>query len=136
MCIRDSSDAGVFVNLPTGQTSGGDAEGDRLSSVENVIGSDFDDMFTSGSTDNILTGGDGDDIFQFLSTTANDVITDFGNGADIIDLTHLGFSDFSEITSLITDTGDDLVLTFADGGTITFEDVAEIGNLVVDDFMF
>lgn len=132
----EDSDAGVFVNLPTGQTSGGDAEGDRLSSVENVIGSDFDDMFTSGSTDNILTGGDGDDIFQFLSTTANDVITDFGNGADIIDLTHLGFSDFSEITSLITDTGDDLVLTFADGGTITFEDVAEIGNLVVDDFMF
>ena len=132
----ENSDAGVIVNLLNGLTSGGHAEGDRLSSVENVIGSDFDDVFMSGSTDNIMTGGEGADTFQFLSTTANDVITDFGNGADIIDLTHLGFSDFSEISSLITDTGDDLVLTFADGGTITFEDVSEISDLIVDDFLF
>ena len=131
-----NSDAGVIVNLLNGQTSGGHAEGDRLSSVENVIGSDFDDVFMSGSTDNIMTGGGGADTFQFLSSTANDVISDFGNGADIIDLTHLGFSGFADISSIITDTGDDLVLTFADGGTITFEDVSAISDLTVDDFLF
>ena len=132
----ESSDAGVTVNLLNGQTSGGDAEGDRLSSVENVIGSDFDDMFISGSTDNIMTGGAGADTFQFLSTNANDVISDFGNGADLIDLTHLGVADFSEVSSLLTDMGDELVLTFADGGTITFEGLSDISDLTADDFLF
>ena len=131
-----NSDAAVTVNLLNGQASGGDAEGDRLSSVENVIGSDYDDVFLSGSTDNIMTGGAGADIFQFLFTTANDVITDFENGTDLIDLTHLGFSDFAELSSLITDTGDDLVLTFADGGTITFEGLSDITDLTADDFLF
>lgn len=131
-----NSDAGVTVDLRNGQTSGGDAEGDRLSSIENVIGSDFDDMFTSGVTDNILTGGLGADVFQFVSTTANHVISDFGNGDDLIDLTHLGFSDFADVFSLITDTGDDLVLTFADGGSITFEGVSDISDLTADDFLF
>ena len=131
----ENSDAGVTVNLLNGQTSGGDAEGDRLSSVENVIGSDYDDMFISGSTDNIMTGGAGADTFQFLSTSANDVISDFGNGADLIDLTHLGITDFAEVSSLITDVGDDLVLTFADGGTITFEGLSDISDLTADDFL-
>ncbi len=132
----ENSDAGVTVNLLNGQTSGGHAEGDRLSSVENVIGSDFDDVIISGTTDNIMTGGAGSDTFEFRSTTANDVISDFESGTDFIDLTHLGFSGFAELSSLLTDTGDDLVLTFADGGTITFEGLDDISDLTADDFLF
>jgi len=31
--------------------------------------------------------------------------------------------------------GDDLVLTFADGGTITFEGLSDISDLTADDFL-
>jgi len=69
------SDAGVTVNLTTGKGSGGDAEGDIIVLVENVIGSAFDDVLTGDKGNNVLTGGDGDDIF--VVTKGKDVITDF-----------------------------------------------------------
>src|SRR6185369_17887308 len=40
------STAGVTVNLATGATGGGDAQGDVLISMENVVGSDYDDVLT------------------------------------------------------------------------------------------
>lgn len=72
------SDAGVKVNLTTGKGSGGDAEGDTIVLVENVIGSAFDDVLTGDKGKNVLTGGDGDDIF--VVTKGKDVITDFTPG--------------------------------------------------------
>jgi len=72
------SDAGVTVSLTTGKGSGGDAEGDTIVLVENVIGSAFDDVLTGDKGNNILTGGDGDDIF--VLTKGKDVITDFTPG--------------------------------------------------------
>jgi len=69
------SDAGVTVNLTTGKGSGGDAEGDTIVLVENVIGSAFDDVLTGDKGNNVLTGGDGEDIF--VVTKGKDVITDF-----------------------------------------------------------
>ena len=130
-----ASDAGVTVNLMNGQTSGGHAQGDRLSSVENVIGSHFDDVLIGGASDNVMTGGAGADTFDIRPGNGADTITDFGDGDDIIDLSHFGFADFSAVSALITDTGDDLVLTFADGGTLTLLGVSDIGDLSAGDFL-
>jgi len=69
------SDSGVTVNLTTGEGHGGDAEGDTIVLVENLIGSAFDDVLTGDKGNNVLTGGDGDDIF--VVTKGKDVITDF-----------------------------------------------------------
>ncbi|MEX0758850.1 MAG: hypothetical protein WD100_04660, partial [Tistlia sp.] len=53
------SDAGVTVDLLAGAASGGDAEGDTLVSIENVIGSAHDDVLTGDGGDNLLDGGAG-----------------------------------------------------------------------------
>ena len=55
------SNAAVTVNLNTGTHSGGHAQGDTLTSIENLIGSDHDDTLTGNGSANVLTGGDGDD---------------------------------------------------------------------------
>ena len=55
------SSAGVTVNLATGVGSGGSAAGDRLSGIENVVGSAFADRLTGNAGANRLEGGGGND---------------------------------------------------------------------------
>ena len=59
-----SSGAGVTVNLGTGLGAGGDAAGDVLSTIENLIGSAHADALTGSSAANRLTGGLGDDTLD------------------------------------------------------------------------
>jgi Ca2+-binding RTX toxin-like protein len=68
---RDS-DAGVWVHLGRGQGRFGDANGDRLFSIENVLGSAAGDWITGNAKSNRLLGGAGDDTL------------DGGNGLDRI----------------------------------------------------
>lgn len=54
------SDAGVRVNLHTGKGRGGHAQGDTLENIENLIGSDFDDVLTGADlADNTFEGRGG-----------------------------------------------------------------------------
>ena len=55
------SDAGVTVNLATGTGQGGHAEGDTLTGIEAVQGSDHDDTLTGDDGNNFLRGGAGAD---------------------------------------------------------------------------
>jgi Ca2+-binding RTX toxin-like protein len=103
------SPSAVTVDLALGTGSGGDAQGDKLSSIENVTGSAFNDHLTgsnaanqlSGSAGNdiliggagadTLTGGDGADTFVFKTADSTpghaDQITDFSHAqGDHIDL--------------------------------------------------
>ena len=57
---RDS-DAAVTVNLADGTVTGGHAEGDVLTEIENVIGSDYEDVLTGNDDANRLEGGAGAD---------------------------------------------------------------------------
>ena len=56
------SNAGVTVNLLTGAGERGDAQGDRLSNIENLIGSRYNDDLTGDTGNNVLRGGAGDDV--------------------------------------------------------------------------
>ncbi|NOX52000.1 MAG: hypothetical protein GXP16_15905 [Gammaproteobacteria bacterium] len=103
----DSSSLGVTVNLLFGTASGGDAEGDVFSSIEDLWGSnsssssDFltgdgnanriwgrngDDTLDGGRGDDNLWGGNGIDTFLFYEGDGNDTIEDFEVGTDIISL--------------------------------------------------
>lgn len=53
--------AAVTINLLTGQAKGGDAEGDKFSSIENVTGSRYADKITGDAAANVLDGGAGND---------------------------------------------------------------------------
>ena len=57
-----NSDEGVTVDLAEGTVEGGHAEGDVLTSIENVIGSDHEDSITGDSNANHLDGGEGNDL--------------------------------------------------------------------------
>jgi Ca2+-binding RTX toxin-like protein len=58
------STAGVTVDLETGLTRGGDAQGDTLTSIEGLAGSAHDDTFVGNSAANELFGLDGDDTLK------------------------------------------------------------------------
>lgn len=81
------SDAGVTVNLETGDASGGHAQGDTLYFIENVTGSYwYGDDLTGDSGDNVLDGLGGDDAFH--GTGGNDTIAG-GAGDDTLDYSGL-----------------------------------------------
>ena len=58
------SSTAVTVNLSDGTATGGDAEGDTFTSIENLSGSAFDDTLIGDSSDNVLEGGDGADTLD------------------------------------------------------------------------
>ncbi|KAA0578723.1 calcium-binding protein [Azospirillum sp. Sh1] len=73
---------GVSVDLSSGVGTGGDAEGDRLSGVENLTGSAFGDRLTGDAGANVLDGSGGDDILAGLDGA--DTLVG-GNGIDLAD---------------------------------------------------
>ncbi len=76
------SSSGVKVSLVSGLGSGGDAEGDTLSGIENLIGSDFADKLTGDGVANDLFGGDGNDS---LYGGGGDDRLSGDEGADLLD---------------------------------------------------
>jgi Ca2+-binding RTX toxin-like protein len=56
-----SSTDGVTVNLTSGTGSGGDAQGDTITEVENITGSGQADTLIGNGSNNTLRGGAGDD---------------------------------------------------------------------------
>ncbi|MBO9127190.1 MULTISPECIES: calcium-binding protein [unclassified Rhizobium] len=68
---------GVLVDLSTGVATGLDIGSDILENIEQVIGTNEEDVFTVGLTTSILQGGGGNDVFQFTlpsSASSSDVI--------------------------------------------------------------
>jgi len=78
------SAAGVTVdlNLATAQVSAGDASGDKLSAIENLVGSGQGDTLTGNGVANILQGGNGADT---LSGGGGNDVLDGGAAADTLD---------------------------------------------------
>jgi Ca2+-binding RTX toxin-like protein len=74
----DHSFAGVYVNLTTGSLSGGHADGDTLIGIENLAGSDYNDILIGDSFSNAIIGELGDDQLQGAAG-ADSIIGGVGN---------------------------------------------------------
>jgi len=149
-----TSAAAINVNLTTGAATGGDAQGDTFTSIENLTGSDFSDGLVGDGNVNILTGNAGNDTLQGLGGAdtlygglgsdvfivgqgdGNDTI-DGGAGGGWTDSITLQNADSSAVGSgwtvsltsgsVQSDDGSTRAFSNDAAGTITLEDGTEIG---------
>ena len=84
------SGSGVTVALLVGTGSGGTAEGDTFSSIENVLGSIYADTLSGDDDANVLSGGIGDDWLKggggadtLNGGTGNDTATYLNHGGGV-----------------------------------------------------
>ena len=86
----EASSAGVTVSLISGSGSGGDAAGDTLEGMDNLIGSDHDDQFLGNDVTNLLNGRGGNDLLKgggggdTLFGGNGDDLLKGGGGSDLI----------------------------------------------------
>ena len=128
-----NSNAAVSVNLGTGVTSGGHAVGDIFVSIENLLGSKFDDILTGDASaneingfvgDDTLEGGDGDDTL--LGGLGNDILLG-DNGADFLNGgTGIDTADYSgsfEAVTVQLNNGGTISGGYAEGDTVWTENI-------------
>ena len=138
------SNEGVTVKLGEGIIEGGHADGDVLVSIEGIEGSRYDDVLEGDNGANRLSGGIGDDTlkgnggadrFIFEHSNRDDVILDFTDGEDKIDLTDIGLSGFNDLILSSGSDGVTIHMTTSGGGTILLEGF-DIASLDASDFIF
>jgi uncharacterized protein len=85
------SDAAVSVNLTTNVNTGGWAQGDRLSAIENITGGDYDDILVGNAAHNVINGGLGADSMSgaagndtYIVDNIGDSITDSAGASDTV----------------------------------------------------
>jgi phosphodiesterase/alkaline phosphatase D-like protein len=153
-----ATSAPADVNLTKGSATSSDIGHDKLSSIENVIGSTGDDTITGSNGANrleggagndtlngmagndVLIGGPGNDTFVFTQGFGMDTITGFTAGPnpgphDIITFDDSIFADFTAVMAASAQIGADTVITADASDTITLTGVLKT-NLHADDFSF
>lgn len=92
------------------------------SARDELFGTPGDDTLAGGPGHDVLTGGAGSDTFIFNRGDGRDTVTDFdarGTGHDVIDLGPDHGNTFAELEGLARQHGDDVVLNFGHGDSLT-----------------
>ena len=148
-----SSPAGVTVSLMLGTGSGGDAQGDTLTNIENLTGSNLDDTLEGNAGNNVLAGGLGTDTVSYahaasgaggVGVTVNLAVTSAQNTVTAGTDTLSGFENVtgSEFNDTLTGTAGANVLTglggndslTGGGGNDTFVFAPGFGKDTITDF--
>jgi Ca2+-binding RTX toxin-like protein len=124
--VYAGSTAGVTVSLATGLGTGGDAQGDTLTGIENVYGSDHNDVLTGDAGANTLSGGAGNDILT--GGVGADVLKG-GAGNDIFVYTSIA-------DSTVAPAGKDVITDFSTGDKIDLSAIDADGNAANGDTAF
>jgi len=144
-----SEASAVTVDLADSSLNAGGAAGDVLRSVENVVGSTFDDWLGGDAGDNVLVAAQGDDVISlgggndilaFASGDGADTVLDFGvAGFDTIMLTgYAGITSFAQLLEeqmLVTSAGHAAIL-LSGGDSIALQNVASHTLLTASNFQF
>ena len=103
---------------------------------DRIFGGKGNDMMSGDAGDDTLSGGPGDDTFVFAPGGGDDVIRDFGNGNDRIDLS--AFTDIASINdlSLEQQEGNVVIDLSGQGGGAIIVSGFDIANLDASDFIF
>ncbi|MEM7238117.1 MAG: matrixin family metalloprotease [Pseudomonadota bacterium] len=117
-----------------GLASFGDAAGDRLISIENLIGSRFNDVLVGNAGINRLEGGAGNDTYfggggadQFVYSLGGgaDRVADFADDVDTLVLSGLGFGSVASALAAARETAGDVVFDLASGGSFTVDNITK-----------
>ncbi len=105
---------------------------------DHLDGGKGNDVLNGGTGDDRLSGGQGNDTFVFDPNFGNDIILDFWNGDNIIDLTGLDVSSFEELQGYITYKPWLFaeVIDFGDGNSIMVGANGHAPQLTADHFKF
>ena len=123
-------------------TLSGDAGSDTLRGGEgndSLSGGASNDTLNGGWGNDSLTGGNGVDTFVFGVGSEHDVITDYQDGTDLLDVSALAFTAFAaDIAPFLVQSGVDVVVDLSFGAlsrTVTIENEI-IANIDATDFVF
>lgn len=139
------STAGVNINLSNGVHTGGDAEGDILTGIEAIVGSDYDDTLIGSDSNDFLRGGAGDDtlyggfgIDRLNGETGNDLYH-FDGGTTLIfesahDTTSIDRVRFADGFDTNNINIHENVIRFLDapGDDIAFDDITRIEEFDIE----
>jgi serralysin len=126
--------AGVVVDLSTNQASGGEADGDRFVSIENLLGSYHFDSLTGDNQSNLISGLDGNDTLNGLGGDDRLVggsgfdLLNGGEGADTASYNNALASIIANLSNSQANTGDAL-------GDV-FISIENLEGSRYDDFLF
>ena len=131
------SDAAVSIDLSMNTASGGHAEGDILTNIENLIGSDHDDTLKGDFGSNVIDGGAGADTLRgnggndVFVLAGGDTVEDFADGIDMLDV--------GDVTHVhVERNGNNFLLLDANANNAviaTLEGVSSSSVITADDFM-
>ena len=117
---------------------GGEGD-DRLTAgsfADGFVDNGYSDLLVGGEGNDQLTGGAGADTFVFGPNHGSDWITDFGDGADVIDLSGLeGISGFDDLHLWSFGTAAVVDLTDHGGGRVWLHET-DVSDLDAADFVF
>ena len=142
----------VVVRLNAQGTNAGEAAGDTLISIERLAGSAYGDiLFGSGDGNQIigragndtvdgaggndsLVGGAGSDVFIYRYSHGADVVTDFADNVDTIQIFKPELDSWAELRPSMSASGADVLINFGGQQTLTIQN-ATIAQLT-DDIIF
>lgn len=126
-----------FGGLAANQTLTGGSGTDTLYGFggnDVLNGGGGNDVLDGGTGDDTLTGGTGADRFVFHANGGNDTITDFTPGTDVIDVRGMGFSSFNDLSALMSQSFNNVVITFDADDHVILSNL-QISQLHAGDFV-
>ncbi|HZA93314.1 MAG TPA: calcium-binding protein, partial [Gemmatimonadales bacterium] len=106
---------------------------------DTMNGGSGNDLIFDGAGNDVLKGGPGDDefSFSFAQGGGKERVTDFRPGEDTIIIESIDYESFEAMMEggFAVQSGDDVVITYGLGSTITIEDI-RLARLRADDFGF
>lgn len=107
---------------------------------DTLVGGNGKDILRGGIGDDFLTGGPDPDTFIFYSDWGSDVVTDFQDNIDVIELRDFAISSSAKMSSFASQVDSDVVFSFDSGNTLTIQNAlieTIIGDMsLVDDMFF
>jgi len=148
-----NSPAAVVVNLDIGTGTHGDAQGDILVNIQNLIGSSYNDILAGNYKNNFIYGGDGADIIEdigggtdifeggsgrdrFIISTSpgNITIKDFKSEEDKINLQAFkNIKSFADVVALSTSDGINTVIKLSDTKDLILNGITDLKYTTIPD---